>query len=157
MKNRGFILQYLDITVEETPIVPYEIWRRYVFGSPAANITISSERIAFIHLSLHLLYYKSVNPVFFLDDIIGPVEEGHFLTMDSVLKRESKGAMDTLFELYINIWSLHYLRLTNQLKWTVLHENLADCNSLYAEVMRYFHKEGWFSYWETSSEQPSVW
>lgn len=156
LKNRGLILQYLDIIVDETPIVPYEIWRRYVFGSPAANITISSEKIAFFFPSAHSRENRSYF-MFFSDDVIGPVEESHFLTMNSLLKRESKGAMDTLFELYINIWSLHYLRLTNQLKWTVLHKKLTDCNSLYAEVMRYFHKDGWFNYWETSDQESSVW
>ncbi|XP_008478331.2 CD109 antigen-like [Diaphorina citri] len=41
LKSRALVLNYLDICVEETPLVPYEIWRRYVYGSPGASIMLS--------------------------------------------------------------------------------------------------------------------
>lgn len=77
--------------------------------------------------------------------------------MSMLLKRESKGAMDLLFELHSNIWILHYLRYTNQLNVVTLKETLYECNTLYAEIMRYYCKDGSFSHWETSDNHPSVW
>lgn len=78
--------------------------------------------------------------------------------MNTLLKRESKGALDVILELYTNIWLMHYLRYTNQLKWEKMKEMLYECNSLYAEITRYFHKGGWFSHWESNlNSRPSVW
>lgn len=103
--------------------------------------------------------YSSFNILFlFTDDIIGPVIRNGILNIKVLLKRESKGAMDTIFEMYTNIWSLHYLRYTNQLKWETLKEMLYEINSLYAESIRYFNKNGWFSHWESDlHSRPSVW
>jgi len=78
--------------------------------------------------------------------------------MNTVLKRESKGTADLLFELHTNIWSLHYLRYTNQMEWKMLKETLYECNVLYGEIMGYFHKEGWFNHWDMRvQEVGSVW
>lgn len=43
LKNRALVLTYLDIIVEETPIIPYSINRRYVFGSTSASVEIFGE------------------------------------------------------------------------------------------------------------------
>lgn len=40
LKNRALVLTYLDIVVEETPIIPYSINRRYVFGSTSASVEV---------------------------------------------------------------------------------------------------------------------
>lgn len=41
LKNRAHLLKYLDIPVEESPIIPYFDYRRYIFGSPRATITLT--------------------------------------------------------------------------------------------------------------------
>ena len=41
LKNRALVLQYLDIYVEESPIVSYENWRRYIFGSTSGEVTLT--------------------------------------------------------------------------------------------------------------------
>ncbi|XP_039280690.1 CD109 antigen isoform X2 [Nilaparvata lugens] len=130
LKNRALALDYLDIIVEESPIVPYEEWRRYVFGSPSASITLTS-------------------------DLIGPTFPTIPLTIESVLERHGKGAESSLFEFGVNIWVLHYIRLTNQLNPHTFHEILNEINSLYGLVMRYYNPGGWFSDWDGS--EPSVW
>jgi len=43
LKSRATQLRYLNIPVEETPIVPYHDWRRYIFGSPGGTIILSSK------------------------------------------------------------------------------------------------------------------
>lgn len=40
LKNRAHVLKFLDIPVEESPIIPYSKFRRYVFGSPKASVTL---------------------------------------------------------------------------------------------------------------------
>uniref|UniRef100_A0A8D8ZM66 Complement C3 n=2 Tax=Cacopsylla melanoneura TaxID=428564 RepID=A0A8D8ZM66_9HEMI len=132
LKSRALVLRYLDIPVEETPLVPYQVWRRYVYGSPRASIMLSS-------------------------DLIGPIPEEP-APMSSLLNRHSKSTDEVLFEFGTNIWTLHYLRLTNQLsaerKKSVLH----FCNTLYAEIMRrYDHAQGGFKYWDHPNSESSVW
>ena len=46
LKNRAHVLRYLDIPVEESPIIPYSKFRRYVFGSPRASVTLCGIRIS---------------------------------------------------------------------------------------------------------------
>ena len=41
LKNRAYLLRFLDIIVEETPVIPYSKFRRYVFGSPRASVTLT--------------------------------------------------------------------------------------------------------------------
>ena len=41
LKNRAHLLKYLEIPVEETPIIPYFDYRRYIFGSPRATVTLT--------------------------------------------------------------------------------------------------------------------
>jgi hypothetical protein len=43
LKNKALILQYLDIYVEESPIIPYQSWRRYVYGSTSGHITVTGK------------------------------------------------------------------------------------------------------------------
>ena len=40
LKNRAHLLRFLDIPVEESPIIPYSKLRRYMFGSPRASVTL---------------------------------------------------------------------------------------------------------------------
>jgi CD109 antigen len=41
MRSRAVVLKYFNIFVEEVPIVPYEIKRKYVYGSPSAHVLVS--------------------------------------------------------------------------------------------------------------------
>jgi hypothetical protein len=60
LKNRAHVLRYLDIPVEESPIIPYSKFRRYVFGSPRASVTLCGIRIS--TFSIHLI---ELNPEIF--------------------------------------------------------------------------------------------
>jgi hypothetical protein len=43
LKNRALVLHYLDIYVEESPIIPYQSARRYVYGSTSGYITVTGK------------------------------------------------------------------------------------------------------------------
>ncbi|XP_063236923.1 thioester-containing protein 1 allele S1-like [Bacillus rossius redtenbacheri] len=130
LKNRAIVLRYLDIVVEESPIVPYQDWRRYVFGSPKGTITLSG-------------------------DVIGPVLPAQRPTTAALLGREMKGTVAGVVELAAGVWTLHYLRLTNPLGRRLLGPALARGATAFGQVMRRYHPRGHFRNWDAS--QPSVW
>ena len=45
LRNRANVLRYMNIIVDETPIIPYEVYRRYVAGSASTKITLSGDVI----------------------------------------------------------------------------------------------------------------
>ncbi|XP_014294600.1 CD109 antigen isoform X1 [Halyomorpha halys] len=130
LKNRAYVLNYLDVIVEETPIVPYQEWRRYIFGSPKAAISVTG-------------------------DIIGPILPKVPMCEEDILGRFGKGTDVTVFEFSVNLLHLHYLRVTNKFKPSLLRTSLEESNTLYAHIMRRYDHRGWFSNWDI--EQPSVW
>jgi CD109 antigen len=50
LKNRANLLRFLDIDVEESPIIPYSKFRRYVYGSPRASVTLCGKQIISFYL-----------------------------------------------------------------------------------------------------------
>ena len=45
LRNRANVLRFMNIIVDETPIIPYEVYRRYVAGSASASITLCGDVI----------------------------------------------------------------------------------------------------------------
>ncbi|XP_059351436.1 CD109 antigen-like [Daphnia carinata] len=130
LKNRAHVLRFLDIPVEESPIIPYSKNRRYVFGSPRASVTLCG-------------------------DVFGPVFPSTPITTESLLSRSLRGTEANLFNLATTLWSLHYLRLTNQLQSDVLYSGLNDMNVQMAELMRLYHRDG--SFRAHTNSKPTVW
>ena len=56
VKTRANEIDFFNIYVDESPIVPYEIYRRYVSGSPRGTVTISGDTVGNteVCLDLHL-------------------------------------------------------------------------------------------------------
>ncbi len=137
LKSRAFDLEYLDIVVDETPLIPYEINRRYIYGSPYGMVSISGD---------------VVGPTFLNDE---PVSlESMFPEFSGKL---GKGTEYHAFNLAANTWQLHYFRLTNQLQehWDLVKSVFERMNIEYTAVMRRFSTQGWVSMWDRSG--PSVW
>uniref|UniRef100_A0A0P5Q059 Macroglobulin complement-related protein n=1 Tax=Daphnia magna TaxID=35525 RepID=A0A0P5Q059_9CRUS len=130
LKNRAHVLRFLDIPVEESPIIPYSKFRRYVYGSPRASLTLCG-------------------------DVFGPVFPSTPITTESLLSRSLRGTEANLFNLATTLWSLHYLRLTNQLQSDVLYSGLNDMNVQMAELMRLYHHDG--SFRAHTNSKPNVW
>lgn len=124
------MLRFLDIPVEESPIIPYSKFRRYVFGSPRASVKLCG-------------------------DVFGPVFPQKPLTTDHMLGRSIRGTEADLFVLAATSWSLHYLRLTNQLDSSTLYDGLDEMNVQLADLMRLYHPRGSFAAHRNS--KPSVW
>ena len=130
LKNRAHVLRFLDIPVEESPVIPYSKFRRYVFGSPRASVTLCG-------------------------DVFGPVLPSTPVSTDSMLSRSLRGTEAHLFNLATTSWSLHYLRLTNQLQSDTLTQGLNDMNVQMADLMRLYDVQGSFK--AHTNSKASVW
>jgi hypothetical protein len=137
LKSRAFEVEYLDIVVDETPLIPYEINRRYIYGSPYGMVSISGDVIGPTFLNDEPASLESMFPEF----------SGKF----------GKGSEYHAFNLAANTWQLHYFRLTNQLQenWDLVKAVFEQMNLEYAAVMRRFSTQGWVTMWDNSG--PSVW
>ena len=140
--------------MEESPIIPYSKIRRYVFGSPRASVTLCgmnfSQRIAY-----KIILKKNTTKISFEGDVFGPVFPSSPITTESLLSRSLRGTEANLFNFATTMWSLHYLRLTNQLESDVLYSGLNDMNVQMADLMRMYNQDGSFS--SHKSSHPSVW
>ena len=137
LKSRAFELEFMNIIVDESPIIPYEIYRRYIFGSPYGKFSLSG-------------------------DVIGPTFiDGNPASLESMFPdgngRFGKGTEYHTFNLASNAWQLHYFRLTNQLQsnWELTKSVFEQMNVEYAAVMRRYSSQGWVSNWDAA--KPSVW
>ncbi len=137
LKSRANVLRFMNIIVDETPIIPYEIYRRYVAGSPYAHVSVCG-------------------------DVIGPAFPGDKpVNLERLFPtghgRHGKGTEYHAFNLGANTWQLHYYRLTNQLQdnWDLAKKVFEQMNVEYTGVMRRFSSQGWFSNWDNS--KPNVW
>ena len=138
LTNRANLLRFMNIIVDETPIIPYEVFRRFISGSPEAHLTICG-------------------------DVIGPIfPNDEPVTYDSLFRfggqgRYGKGTEYHAFNLAANTWQLHYLRLTNQLadKRSLAKTVFQQMNVEFTALMRRFSAHGWFINLDDSA--PSVW
>ena len=76
----------------------------------------------------------------FEGDVFGPVFPSSPVSTESFLNRPLRGTEALLFNLATTSWSLHYLRLTNQLTTDVLYNGLNEMNVHLADLMRLYDK-----------------
>lgn len=75
---------------------------------------------------------------------------------ESLIGKEGKGTADRIFDLAANTWTLHYLRLTNQLTSDQAKQTFQAMNRHFAQIMKRFNaNSGWFKVWNLS--KPTVW
>lgn len=130
LKNRALVYDFMDIDLDESPIIPYSLKRRYIYDTPTGHISITG-------------------------DVVGPAFPEIPVGSDTLLGLEVMGAETAAFNFAANLWTLHYLRLTNQIKPELTYQVLTAVNVQYAAMARYQDEEGAFRMWPES--EPSVW
>lgn len=55
LRNRAFLLKYMNIFVEELPEIPYDIITKYVEGSPAGHVTVSGAHMKIFNNNLSII------------------------------------------------------------------------------------------------------
>jgi len=138
LKTRANELEFMNIIVDQDPVIPYEVYRRFVAGSPEAMLTITGDTIGPTFPNQEKVTLETIFPT------------GH--------GRYGKGTEYHAFNLAANTWQLHYLRLTNQLdddNWGMVRDVFEGMNEEYTAIMRRFSSRGSLSLWDRST--PSVW
>uniref|UniRef100_T1IN02 CD109 antigen n=1 Tax=Strigamia maritima TaxID=126957 RepID=T1IN02_STRMM len=130
LKNQPLVIKFLDVNVTETPIVPYQRWLRYNFESPRAYVSL-------------------------VGDVVGPAFLKTPVNTQVLLRRPDRSAEMQTFNFAANLWTLHYLRLTNQLQMPKAKEVFKHLNVYYAWIMAYMKPDGSFVMWR--GFEPSVW
>ncbi|XP_050698378.1 CD109 antigen-like isoform X1 [Eriocheir sinensis] len=131
LKNRAVVYEYMDIIVEESYVIPLSIFRRFVAGSPRGHVSLCG-------------------------DVVGPsFPNKRPVDTLQMLRKELRGTEASTFNFGANLWTLHYLRLTNQLDYANTQEVFDQLNVELAAIMYRFSPEGAFKNWDTAG--PSVW
>nr|XP_018913243.1 PREDICTED: CD109 antigen isoform X1 [Bemisia tabaci] len=134
LSNRAYTFQYMHVNVTETPIIPYDIDRYYVFGSNKAFVSI-------------------------VGDVVGPIFPTMPVNATSLLELPMDCAEQTMFSFAANLYTTMYMRLINQRNRTLEKESFYHMNIGYQRMLSFMNPDGSFSLfrtdWNTSSN--SVW
>nr|XP_045599597.1 CD109 antigen-like [Procambarus clarkii] len=130
LRNRALVYEFLDIPVDESPIIPLSIYRRFLYGSPAARITIAG-------------------------DVFGPTMDEISVDHSQVFGgRYFRSTDGVAFNFGATLWTLHYLRLTNQLEMSKARDAF-DYLTVQLGGLLWRCYNGGFSMWAFTP--PSVW
>ncbi|XP_075216528.1 macroglobulin complement-related [Lycorma delicatula] len=134
LSNRAYFFQYMHVNITETPIIPYEEDRYYVFGSNKAYISV-------------------------VGDVVGPIFPTMPVNATSLLDLPMDCAEQTMFSFAVNLYTTMYMRLINQRNRTQEKHSFFHMNVLYQRVLSFMNKDGSFSFFRTDWNQssPSVW
>ncbi|RXG55463.1 Complement C3 [Armadillidium vulgare] len=131
LKSRAVFYEFLNIPIDESPIIKNSLLRRFVAGSPQASLSISG-------------------------DVFGPTPEEISIHYDDAFKgrRGLKSTDGLAFNFGATLWTLHYMRLTNQL---TISEATAAFDFLNVQMAGILTRmiNGGFKMWHYSG--PSVW
>ncbi|KAB7504994.1 Antigen, partial [Armadillidium nasatum] len=131
LKSRAVFYEFLNIPIDESPIIKNSLLRRFVAGSPQASLSISG-------------------------DVFGPTPEEISIHYDDAFKgrRGLKSTDGLAFNFGATLWTLHYMRLTNQLTISEATGAFDFLNVQMAGILTRMINGG-FKMWHYSG--PSVW
>ncbi|RZF41336.1 hypothetical protein LSTR_LSTR000050 [Laodelphax striatellus] len=134
LSNRAYIFQYMHVNITETPIIPYDEDRYYIFGSNRAFVSV-------------------------VGDVVGPIFPTMPVNATSLLDLPMDCAEQTMFSFAVNLYTTLYMRLINQRNRTQEKHAFFHMNVLYQRALSFMNKDGSFSFFRTDWNQssPSVW
>ncbi|XP_063831034.1 CD109 antigen [Ostrinia nubilalis] len=134
LSNRAYVFQYMHVNVTETPVIPYEVDRYYVFGSNRARVSI-------------------------VGDVVGPLFPTMPVNASSLLQLPMDSAEQNMFSFAANMYLTLYMRLINQRNRTLEHDAFYHMNILYQRQLSFMKPDGSFSLFRSDWNQSasSVW
>lgn len=134
LSNRAYVFQYMHVNITETPIIPYDENRYYVFGSNRATISL-------------------------VGDVVGPIFPTMPVNATSLMNLPMDCAEQTMFSFAANMYTTLYMRLINQRNRTQEKESFYHMNIGYQRQLSFMNPDGSFSFFRTDWNQsmPSVW
>lgn len=134
LSNRAYVFQYMHVNVTETPIIPYEIDRYFVFGSNRARVSV-------------------------VGDVVGPIFPTMPVNVTSLIHLPMESAEQNMFSFAANYYTVMYMRLINQRNRTTEKNAFHHMNIAYQRQLSFMMPDGSFSLyrsdWNTSAS--SVW
>ncbi|CAH0713091.1 unnamed protein product, partial [Brenthis ino] len=134
LSNRAYVFQYMHVNVTETPIIPYEVDRYYVFGSNKARISI-------------------------VGDVVGPLFPTMPVNATSLLDLPMDSAEQNMFSFAANMYLTLYMRLINQRNRTLERDAFYHMNIYYQRQLSFMKHDGSFSLFRSdwNQSESSVW
>lgn len=124
----------MHVNVTETPIIPYEMDRYYVFGSNHARISVTG-------------------------DVVGPIFPTMPVNATSLLHLPMESGEQNMYSFAANMYTTLYMRLINQRNRTIERDSFHFMNLGYQRQLSFMNPDGSFSLFRTDWNQssPSVW
>lgn len=134
LSNRAYVFQYMHVNVTETPIIPYDADRYYVYGSNRARVSV-------------------------VGDVVGPIFPTMPVNATSLLHLPMDSAEQNMFSFAANLYTTMYMRLINQRNRTLERQSFYHMNIGYQRQLSYMMPDGSFSLFRSDWNQSasSVW
>ncbi|KAL0278731.1 UNVERIFIED_CONTAM: hypothetical protein PYX00_000464 [Menopon gallinae] len=134
LSNRAYVFQYLHVNITETPIIPYEEDRLYVYGSNKAYVSI-------------------------VGDVVGPIFPTMPVNASSLINLPMDCAEQNMFSFAANLYTTLYMRYINQRNKTLEKQSFFHMNVGYQKQLSFMNPDGSFSFFRSDWNQSSssVW
>ncbi|XP_067001675.2 CD109 antigen [Anabrus simplex] len=134
LTNRAYVFQYLHVNVTESPLIPYNEERYYVYGSNKAFVSV-------------------------VGDVVGPIFPTMPVNATSLLNLPMDCAEQTVFSFAANLYTTMYMRLINQRNRTLEKLSFYHMNIGYQRTLSFLKPDGSFSLFRSDWNQSasSVW
>ncbi|XP_012257005.2 CD109 antigen isoform X2 [Athalia rosae] len=134
LSNRAYVFQYMHVNITETPIIPYDEDRYYIFGSNKAIISI-------------------------VGDVVGPIFPTMPVNATSLIGLPMDSAEQNMFSFAANMYTTLHMRLLNQRNRTQEKDSFYYMNIGYQRQLSFMQMDGSFSLFRSDWNQSasSVW
>ncbi|XP_011495673.1 PREDICTED: CD109 antigen [Ceratosolen solmsi marchali] len=134
LSNRAYVFQYMHVNITETPLIPYEEDRYYIFGSNKATISI-------------------------VGDVVGPIFPTMPVNATSLIALPMDCGEQTMFSFAANMYTTLHMRLINQRNISQEKESFYYMNIGYQRQLSFMNPDGSFSLFRSDWNQssPSIW
>lgn len=134
LSNRAYVLEYMHVNITQTPEIPYQVDRYFVYGSNRARISV-------------------------VGDVVGPIFPTMPVNATSLLHLPMESAEQNAFSFGANLYTVMYMRLINQRNKTLEKNAFHHMNIAYQRQLSFLRADGSFSLfradWNNSAS--SVW
>ncbi|XP_002065192.4 CD109 antigen [Drosophila willistoni] len=134
LSNRAYVLEYMHVNVTQTPEIPYQVDRYFVYGSNKARISV-------------------------VGDVVGPIFPTMPVNASSLLYLPMESAEQNAFSFAANLYTIMYMRLINQRNKTLEKNAFYHMNIGYQRQLSFMRQDGSFSLFRSdwNNSDSSVW
>lgn len=134
LSNRAYVLEYMHVNITQTPEIPYQVDRYFVYGSNRARISV-------------------------VGDVVGPIFPTMPVNATSLLYLPMESAEQNAFSFAANLYTIMYMRLINQRNKTTEKHAFYHMNIAYQRQLSFMRSDGSFSLFRSdwNNSASSVW